>query len=110
MKTQADCWKELLNKKKLCDDSGNHRYVHLVDGKLCDENGYVVNYYFSNPGRWGIYAEPKKPKLVNVIAYRRVTGCISRVEEGSHDAESYEKMKTYTRLPSLDQKDVEVEE
>lgn len=106
MKTQADCYRTLLHEETLLHRTGDK--VKLIDGMAISNSRAV--YTFNYPNDWEIYKEPKKPKLINVLAYVDSGGEVRSFTENSNYPDGWIKEGHWKRLPSLDQKDVEVEE
>ena len=108
MKTQAECWEKLLDGKILESKKGNK--VHFKNGCLHFLNGGAAELFFNFPDVWNIYEPPPKPKTVNVLAYQfKDNGEVRFAIEGGKFDTSCSSRPYWSRLPSLDQKDVVIE-
>ena len=103
---------------KHMEEGGKIRHEHLDSvfsmdifrTLMEDEELTEIELIFIDPESFEFYIEPKKTKLVNVLAYRHTSGEIFIVLENSRITKHYNTSPLYKRLPSLDQKDKEIED
>ena len=71
-KTQKEIWEALISGKKIKHYAGKNwhrKFIYLVDGNPCGDNGERCGYSFNHPSDWSLYEEPKKMKTVTLYRY-----------------------------------------